>query len=73
MGANFDVTPGVLVLGDALGTRHPVTAVGMTILLKDICYWWEALSNVNDLSKSISKDSIRNKNSFYCAIKHSWI
>ncbi len=58
MGANLDVTPGVLILGDALGNRHPILAAGMTILLKDVCYWWEALSNVSDLSKSIIKDLI---------------
>ncbi|XP_072052022.1 squalene monooxygenase-like [Amphiura filiformis] len=50
MAANVDSTPGVLVLGDAFNNRHPITACGMTVALKDVCYWWNALSNVKDLT-----------------------
>ncbi len=41
MAANFDVVPGVLILGDALNTRHPVTASGMTVALNDVMFWWK--------------------------------
>ena len=53
MSANFDVTPGVLILGDALNMRHPVTASGMTVALYDVYFWWDALANnVNGLSEA---------------------
>ncbi|XP_072014428.1 squalene monooxygenase-like [Amphiura filiformis] len=61
MAANVDSTPGVLVLGDALNNRHPITACGMTVALKDVCYWWNALSNVKDLTddKAIYEQKLR--------------
>ncbi|XP_072014135.1 squalene monooxygenase-like [Amphiura filiformis] len=61
MAANLDSTPGVLVLGDALNNRHPVTACGMTVALKDVCYWWNALTNVKDLTddKAIYEQKLR--------------
>ena len=52
MAANFDVQPGLLVLGDALNTRHPVTASGMTVGLNDVMYWWQIFNNtIPKLSK----------------------
>ncbi len=44
MTANFDVVPGVLILGDALNTRHPVTASGMTAALNDVMFWWKVFT-----------------------------
>ena len=54
MAANFDMTPGLLILGDALNTRHPVTASGMTVALNDTIFWWDALNNK---TKGLSKYS----------------
>ncbi|XP_072041556.1 squalene monooxygenase-like [Amphiura filiformis] len=45
MAANFDVTPGLLILGDALNTRHPATASGMTVALNDVKFWWKVFTN----------------------------
>ncbi|XP_072014134.1 squalene monooxygenase-like [Amphiura filiformis] len=61
MAANVDSTPGVLVLGDAFNNRHPINACGMTVALKDVCYWWNALSNVKDLTddKAIYEQKLR--------------
>ncbi|XP_072015071.1 squalene monooxygenase-like [Amphiura filiformis] len=44
MAANFDVTPGLLVLGDALNTRHPCTASGQTVALNDVLFWWKVFT-----------------------------
>ena len=52
MAANFDVQPGLLILGDALNTRHPVTASGMMVALNDVMYWWQIFNNkISSLSK----------------------
>ena len=32
-------TPGVLVLGDALNMRHPLTGGGMSVALNDVVIW----------------------------------
>ncbi|XP_072028583.1 squalene monooxygenase-like [Amphiura filiformis] len=50
MAANFDVTPGLLILGDALNTRHPVTGSGMTVALNDVLFWWKVFTNIHDLT-----------------------
>ncbi len=52
MAANFDVTPGLLILGDALNTRHPITASGMTVALNDVYFWWDVFNkSINSLSE----------------------
>ncbi|XP_072043897.1 squalene monooxygenase-like [Amphiura filiformis] len=51
MAANFDITPGVLVLGDAFNARHPIAASGMMVACQDIAFWWDVLKNkVTDLT-----------------------
>ena len=53
MAANADTMPGMLILGDALNLRHPVTAAGMTVALNDVYFWWNALfKKVDGLSKN---------------------
>ncbi|KJE97437.1 squalene monooxygenase [Capsaspora owczarzaki ATCC 30864] len=40
---------GVLLLGDALNMRHPLTGGGMTVAFSDVCLWRELLRAVPDL------------------------
>jgi squalene monooxygenase len=42
--ASTNKTPGLLILGDALNMRHPLTGGGMTVALNDVCYIRELLS-----------------------------
>ena len=44
------VKPGVLLLGDALNMRHPLTGAGMTVALSDTVIWREQLQLVDDLT-----------------------
>ncbi len=41
--------PGVLLLGDALNMRHPLTGAGMTVALNDVLIWRNLLKSVPDL------------------------
>lgn len=45
-------TPGVLVLGDALNMRHPLTGGGMSVALNDVLIWRNLLRQIPDLSDS---------------------
>ena len=47
----YDNTPGVLLLGDALSTRDPVVASGMSHAFKDVNFWQRALTEIEDLGK----------------------
>ena len=47
----YDNTPGVLLLGDALGTRDPIVASGMSHAFKDVNFWQRALGEIEDLGK----------------------
>ena len=38
--------PGVLVLGDALNMRHPLTGGGMSVALNDVVIWRDLLRSV---------------------------
>lgn len=42
--ASTNKTPGLMILGDALNMRHPLTGGGMTVALNDVCYIRELLS-----------------------------
>ena len=39
-------TPGVLVLGDALNMRHPLTGGGMSVALNDVLIWRDLFRQV---------------------------
>ena len=41
--------PGMLLLGDAMNMRHPLTGAGMTVALNDTLLWRELLRGVPDL------------------------
>ena len=41
--------PGLLLLGDALNMRHPLTGAGMSVALNDALMWRELLSKVPSL------------------------
>jgi squalene monooxygenase len=45
--ASVNKTPGLMILGDALNMRHPLTGGGMTVALSDVCYIRELLSPEN--------------------------
>ena len=47
----YDNTPGVLLLGDALSTRDPIVASGMSLAFKDVNFWQRALRETEDLGK----------------------
>ncbi|KAJ5874832.1 uncharacterized protein N7529_003262 [Penicillium soppii] len=42
--ASTNKTPGLMILGDALNMRHPLTGGGMTVALNDVCVIRELLS-----------------------------
>ncbi|KAJ5182584.1 squalene monooxygenase [Penicillium capsulatum] len=42
--ASTNKTPGLMILGDALNMRHPLTGGGMTVALNDVCSIRELLS-----------------------------
>ena len=42
--ASVNKTPGLMILGDALNMRHPLTGGGMTVALNDVCLIRELLS-----------------------------
>lgn len=42
--ASTNKTPGLMMLGDALNMRHPLTGGGMTVALNDVCFIRELLS-----------------------------
>ncbi|KAJ5688950.1 squalene monooxygenase [Penicillium macrosclerotiorum] len=42
--ASANKTPGMMLLGDALNMRHPLTGGGMTVALNDVCYIRDLLS-----------------------------
>ncbi|KAJ5602993.1 hypothetical protein N7537_005949 [Penicillium hordei] len=42
--ASANKTPGLMILGDALNMRHPLTGGGMTVALNDVCVIRELLS-----------------------------
>lgn len=42
-------TPGLLILGDALNMRHPLTGAGMSVALNDALIWRELLSDIPSL------------------------
>lgn len=42
--ASTNRTPGLMILGDALNMRHPLTGGGMTVALNDVCVIRELLS-----------------------------
>ena len=41
--------PGLLLLGDAMNMRHPLTGAGMSVALNDTLLWRELLRGVPDL------------------------
>ncbi|KAK3936738.1 squalene epoxidase-domain-containing protein [Diplogelasinospora grovesii] len=45
--ATRNPTPGLVILGDALNMRHPVTGGGMTVALKDVVLLTDMLSPAN--------------------------
>ena len=47
----YDNTPGVLLLGDALSTRDPIVASGISVAFKDVNFWQRALREIEDLGK----------------------
>lgn len=47
--AQADVPPGVLVLGDAMNMRHPLTGGGMTVAFNDVVVLSGLLADVADL------------------------
>lgn len=49
--------PGGVLLGDAAGCSHPLTASGMTNSLNDVCIFAEELNAVTDLAASHSVDA----------------
>ncbi|KAJ5786359.1 uncharacterized protein N7503_011571 [Penicillium pulvis] len=42
--ASTNKTPGLIILGDALNMRHPLTGGGMTVALNDVCFIRDLLS-----------------------------
>lgn len=42
--ASTNKTPGLMILGDALNMRHPLTGGGMTVALNDVCFIRDLLS-----------------------------
>ncbi|KAJ5134755.1 squalene monooxygenase [Penicillium atrosanguineum] len=52
--ASANKTPGLMMLGDALNMRHPLTGGGMTVALNDVCFIRDLLSpeRVPDLGKT---------------------
>lgn len=42
--------PGMLLLGDAMNMRHPLTGAGMSVALNDTLLWRELLRKVSDLT-----------------------
>ena len=44
--------PGVLLLGDAMNMRHPLTGGGMSVALNDVRIWRGLLKDIPDLGKS---------------------
>lgn len=46
--------PGVLVLGDAMNMRHPLTGGGMTVAFNDVVVLSELLSHVPDLGDNVA-------------------
>jgi squalene monooxygenase len=42
--ASTNTTPGLMILGDALNMRHPLTGGGMTVAFNDVCVIRELLS-----------------------------
>lgn len=69
--ASTNKTPGLMILGDALNMRHPLTGGGMTVALNDVCVIRELLSpervpNLGDTSlvlKQLSRFHWKRKNS----------
>ncbi|KAJ5777003.1 hypothetical protein N7520_000249 [Penicillium odoratum] len=45
--ASTNKTPGLIILGDALNMRHPLTGGGMTVALNDVCFVRDLLSPEN--------------------------
>lgn len=60
--------PGVLIIGDALNTRDPVTASGMTVALRDILFWRKALREL-DLPDD---DELVKQKIFFKRERHNW-
>lgn len=49
--------PGVMVLGDALNMRHPLTGGGMSVVFNDVLLWrdlFKSLPNTKDYSAILS-------------------
>lgn len=58
LSSSFCSKPGVLLLGDALNMRHPLTGAGMTVALNDVVMWRNLLrseSHLNNHDKILQK------------------
>ncbi|XP_013404628.1 squalene monooxygenase [Lingula anatina] len=59
---------GVILLGDALNMRHPLTGGGMSVALNDVVIWRDLLKDISDLydydkiTKALNTFHVRRKN-----------
>lgn len=69
--ASTNKTPGLMILGDALNMRHPLTGGGMTVAFNDVCVIRELLSpeRVPDLGNTSLV--LKQLNRFHWARKNS--
>lgn len=69
--ATINKTPGLLILGDALNMRHPLTGGGMTVAFNDVCVIRELLSPERIPSLSNTGLVLRQFSAFHWARKNS--
>ena len=65
--------PGVLLLGDAMNMRHPLTGAGMSVALNDTLLWRELLLEVPDLTDHSAIGNCSRKFLWRRKMSHSFV
>ncbi|KAJ5833551.1 squalene monooxygenase [Penicillium riverlandense] len=69
--ASTNKTPGLMIVGDALNMRHPLTGGGMTVALNDVCVIRDLLSPERVPSLSDTGLVLKQLSAFHWARKNS--
>lgn len=64
-------TPGMIILGDAMNMRHPLTGGGMTVAFNDVLVLTELLSPENVPNLEVTSDVIKQMQRFHWTRKSS--
>ena len=65
--------PGMILLGDAMNMRHPLTGAGMSVALNDTLLWRELLRGVPDLRDTSAVLSCLRKFHWRRKMSHSFV